>query len=120
VIAYCGIYAAAGGLGLYLAKSRTLPKIVAGSLLCSLLFYVTTNTFSWVWDFSIHVPNAYAPTLAGWWQANTTGLPGYAPSWMFLRNSMLSDLFFSLVLVFILDRTLIPGLAPVKSSTHSA
>jgi hypothetical protein len=29
-------------------------------------------------------------TLNGWWQALTTGLPGYPPTWMFLKNTLLS------------------------------
>jgi hypothetical protein len=37
----------------------------------------------------------YAPTFSGWVQALTVGLPGYAPTWMFFRNSLLSDFLFT-------------------------
>ena len=60
---------------------------------CSLAFYLLTNTVSW-----ISAP-AYAKTLSGWLQALTTGEPGYLPTWYFLRNSLVSDLGFSLLLL---------------------
>jgi len=60
---------------------------------CSLLFYLTTNTVAWLSN------PAYAKNFAGWVQALTTGEPGYLPSWYFLRNSLLSDLGFSLLLL---------------------
>ncbi|WP_395745551.1 DUF6580 family putative transport protein [Prosthecobacter sp.] len=70
-----------------------------GSLLgvagCSLAFYLITNTVSW---FSNPV-SAYSKDLAGWVQALTTGEPGHLPSWWFLRNSLMSDLAFSLLLL---------------------
>ena len=68
-----------------------------GSLLgvagCSLVFYLITNTVSWI------SATAYAKTLSGWFQALTTGEPGYLPTWYFLRNSLVSDLGFSLLLL---------------------
>ena len=60
---------------------------------CSLAFYLLTNTVSWLSS------PAYAKTLAGWVQALTTGEPGYLPTWYFLRNSLVSDLGFSLLLL---------------------
>ena len=60
---------------------------------CSLVFYLTTNTVAWLSN------PAYAQSLAGWLQALTTGEPGYLPSWYFLRNSLVSDLGFSLLLL---------------------
>jgi len=65
--------------------ATVLPAGVAGSL----LFYVITNTGSW-----IDQPG-YAKTFAGWMQALTTGLPGYAPTWMFFRSTFVSDLLFT-------------------------
>jgi len=66
-----------------------LPASVGGSL----LFYVITNTGSW-----IDQPG-YAKTFAGWVQALTIGLPGYPPTWSFFRNSLASDVLFSLLFV---------------------
>jgi uncharacterized membrane protein len=60
---------------------------------CSLVFYLTTNTVAWLSN------PAYTQNLAGWVQALTTGEPGYLPSWYFLRNSLVSDLGFSLLLL---------------------
>jgi len=70
-----------------------------GSLLgvagCSLVFYFFTNTVSWL----SNPVSAYSRDLAGWLQAVTTGEPGHLPSWFFLRNSLVSDLAFSLLLL---------------------
>ncbi len=57
-----------------------------GTLLCSLLFYLAANTFSW-----ISMAGIYPQTLAGWWQSQTIGVPGFPPSWMFLRNALIGD-----------------------------
>ncbi len=51
-------------------------------------FYIITNTFSWFG--SIHYPQ----TFQGWVQSWTIGLPGYPPSYTFLRNALTSDLLF--------------------------
>jgi len=60
------------------------------------MFYCLTNTVSWIFDAG------YPKTLAGFVQAQTVGLPvfgGTTPTWMFLRNTAISDLFFTLVFV---------------------
>ncbi len=115
-----GIYAAAGGLGIWMATRKSLTKIVSGSLVCSFLFYVISNTFSWWHDLVVMMPNSYTPTLAGWWQANTIGIVGYPPTWLFLRNGMAGDLFFALLLLLILDRELLLGHASVKATPRAA
>jgi hypothetical protein len=34
----------------------------------------------------------YEKSLAGWWQSQTTGVPGInPPAWMFLRNALIAD-----------------------------
>lgn len=78
--------------------SRSRGKLgLLGSLVavitCSIGFYLFTNTMSWFVD------PGYAKTLAGWMQAMTTGLPGLPPTIWFLRNSLLSDLAFSCLLL---------------------
>lgn len=67
----------------------TLARVIG----CSVGFYVLTNTQAWL------VSPDYAKTLGGWIQALTTGVPGYPPTLTFLRNSLLSDVGFSLVLL---------------------
>jgi hypothetical protein len=70
---------------------------IAGTLLsvvtCSLGFYLITNTAAWA------VSTAYAKDLSGWVQALTTGTPGFPPTYLFLRNSLLSDIGFSVLLL---------------------
>jgi hypothetical protein len=112
------IYAAAGGLGLFIARRKTLTRIIGGSLACSLLFYIVTNTFSWWHDIAIGMPG-YSASFAGWVQANTVGLPGYMPTWTFLRNGMAGDLFFVFVLLLFLDRAFLFSHAPTRAKTVS-
>jgi hypothetical protein len=68
----------------------------------------------------LHSTPGYPASFLGWWQANTVGLPGYAPSWIFLRNSLPGDLGFTLGLIFVFDRDLIlrhvPGFQPLPGS----
>jgi len=77
----------AGYLTLWLAKTIKLPASLAGSV----LFYVVTNAFAWLSD------PGYTKNFAGLIQALTVGLAQYSatPSWMFFRNSVLSDLLFT-------------------------
>ena len=114
------IYAGASAFGLWIARRKSLVKILAGSVLCSFVFYVATNTYSWFYDGIVHLPNGYATTWAGWWQANTTGIPGYDPAWLFLRNGVAGDLFFVLVLLLVLDRGFLFGRASAKAAPRMA
>lgn len=66
---------------------------LVGVSVCSVVFYVVTNTLSW-WTMP-----EYAKSLEGLVQALTTGLPGLAPTWTFFRNSLLSDLGFSVLML---------------------
>ncbi|MFC5455919.1 DUF6580 family putative transport protein [Prosthecobacter fluviatilis] len=62
---------------------------------CAIAFYFITNTVSWL----SNPVSAYAMNFSGWLQAVTTGEPGHLPTWFFLRNSLVSDLGFSLLLL---------------------
>jgi hypothetical protein len=88
-------FALVGCLGLAIRNRATLKTIIPASLAGSTLFYVITNVFSWLTD------PGYAKTSAGLIQALTVGLPAYGatPTWMFFRNSLFSDLFFTLLFV---------------------
>jgi hypothetical protein len=114
-----GVYALAGMLGVWIASRKTWVKIVSGSVACSLLFYIAANTFSWWNNLVMKMTPSYSPTLAGWWQANTMGLPGYVPTWLFLRNGVAGDLFFVLLLLLVLDRGLLLGQAPSKTAPRT-
>lgn len=84
------------GVAAWLASQWRGQTGLVGSLLgaagCSLAFYVITNTISWA-------SYPYSKDLAGWLQALTTGEPGHLPSWWFLRNSLISDVGFSILLL---------------------
>jgi hypothetical protein len=56
-------------------------------------FYLVTNTASWLAN------PAYSRGLGGLWMSLTTGLPGFPPTWMFFRNSLVSDFLFAGVLL---------------------
>src|SRR5450631_1342088 len=84
-----------GWLGLVIAKNGSLKTLLPASLAGSTLFYIITNAFSWLSD------PGYAKNFAGLIQALTLGLPQYSatPTWMFFRNSIVSDLLFTLLFV---------------------
>ena len=71
---------------------RALP-LLATTFAGSCVFYVVTNSFSW-----LTLPG-YSLTVTGWWQALTTGLPGFPPSWIFFRNALVSDLLYSTLML---------------------
>jgi hypothetical protein len=105
-------YFAAAGLGILISQRKSLARVLSGSVLLSVGFYVVANTFSWAGT------PAYPRGFAGWWQANTVGLPGYAPSWTFLRNGIAGDLFFVAVFLLVLDRALLLCRAPARPVVH--
>ena len=78
-------YAALIGLGRTFSTRSSWLRLVGGGLLGALLFYLVTNTLSW-WQNP-----AYSKTLAGWIQALTTGQPGFPPTYLFFRNTLLSS-----------------------------
>ena len=80
-----------GLLGLAIANRVSWRTLLPASLAGSVLFYVITNSFAWLSD------PGYVKNFAGLVQALTVGLPQYSstPSWMFFRNSVLSDLLFA-------------------------
>src|SRR2546430_12363720 len=84
-----------GLIGLALQNRASLKTLLPASILGSTIFYVITNAFAWLTD------PGYAKNFAGLIQALTVGLPQYSatPSWMFFRNSLSSDLFFTLLFV---------------------
>lgn len=82
-------FASAVGLGRIVSTRRSWLNFFSGALGGSLLFYLATNTASWLGDAG------YAPTAAGWWQALTVGHPQFAPTFFFFRNTLASDLIFT-------------------------
>jgi len=78
-------YAALIGLGRRFSARASWIKLVGGSLLGAILFYLLTNTAAWLQN------PAYSKTMAGWIQALTTGVPGFPPTWMFFWKTLLSS-----------------------------
>ena len=76
-------------LGFALRGRVTALRLFGASFVGSLVFYAITNTGSWISD------PAYARTFAGWFQAVTVGRPEWSPTWVFYRNTLLSDLIFT-------------------------
>jgi hypothetical protein len=72
-----------------------IPVLLA-AVCCSFLFYVVTSTIDWYFDAPIplSIP-LYPKTFAGWLQALTIGHLGFPPTYLFLRNTVLSDLLFT-------------------------
>ncbi|MFV0415793.1 MAG: DUF6580 family putative transport protein [Chthoniobacterales bacterium] len=87
-------YSLAFALGYYFQKkSWNTGELVTATLSNAFLFYLITNTGAW---FS---SPAYTKNLSGWLQALTVGLPGFPPTWTFFRNSLLSDILFTLLIL---------------------
>jgi hypothetical protein len=84
-------FAIVGCVGLLLQRRASWKTLLPASIAASLIFYVVTNSVSWIYD------PGYAKNFAGLSQALTVGLPQYSatPSWMFFRNSLVSDLIFT-------------------------
>ncbi len=81
--------------------NRSLWGFICTSIAASVSFYLMANTVSW-WGAV-----EYPQTLVGWVQANTTGLPGYPPAWIFLRNAVIGDIFFTVIFVSALEFSLV-------------
>jgi hypothetical protein len=96
VLSHYVAFALIGWFGFLLRDRAGFKTLLPASLAASLVFYCLTNTVSWIFD------PGYPKTLAGFVQAQTVGLPVYGgttPTWMFLRNTAVSDLFFTLLFV---------------------
>src|SRR5436305_130491 len=80
-----------GLIGLALQHRPSLKTLLPASIVGSTIFYLITNSFSWLSD------PGYVKNFAGLIQALTVGLPEYSatPTWMFFLNTILSDLFFT-------------------------
>ena len=92
-------FAIVGCLGLLLQNRASWKTLLPASSAASLIFYVITNSVSWIYD------PGYAKNFAGLIQSLTVGLPQYSatPSWMFFRNSLISDLVFTFLFVLCMN-----------------
>jgi hypothetical protein len=91
VISHYVGFALVGALGLLLRNRASAKTMLPASIAASVLFYVVTGIVSWLFD------PGYPKNLAGLFQSLTVGVAAYSatPSWMFFRNSVVSDLLFT-------------------------
>ena len=85
-----GAFAIVFALAWQVRGTRRVPVVMGISLAGTVVFYLVSNTLAFVFE------PGYAKSLAGWWQAQTTGLilPGAPPSWWFFLKSLAGDLVF--------------------------
>jgi len=81
-------YAGLIGLGRRFKPQAAFLSLLAGGLLGAVLFYLITNTASWL--FNPFGNPEYTKTLAGWFTALTKGTGGWPQTWEFFRNTLLS------------------------------
>lgn len=79
-----GSFLLIGLIGLWVRNHKNLGTVLGASFLGSLMFYLITNLVI------IYPPLMYPHTLAGQIQSYTNGLP-------FFRNTLVGDLFFTVV-----------------------
>ncbi|MGC8743586.1 MAG: DUF6580 family putative transport protein [Verrucomicrobiia bacterium] len=84
MLAVYGVYALIIFTGKKIGRKASFITLLGGGIAGALLFYLITNTISWIAD------PGYPKTFSGWIQALTTGLPGYPPTWVFFKNTLLS------------------------------
>jgi Family of unknown function (DUF6580) len=95
IVVRYGALALIGFIGILLQNRASMKTLLPASIAGSTLFYLITNTFSWLND------PGYMKNFAGLIQSLTVGLPQYSttPTWMFFRNSLISDLIFTCLFV---------------------
>lgn len=96
LVVYIGIFA----LGKSIGKAPRAIPLFTGALASALVFHVITCGFAWL------VNPAYVKTVAGFWQAQFLGEPGYAPAYLFLRNSVLSTLLFTGIFYWVFEKNM--------------
>jgi hypothetical protein len=76
------------GLGRQFKPQSGFFSLLSGGLLGAILFYLITNTASWL--FNPYANPEYTKTLTGWITALTKGTGGWPQTWEFFRNTLLS------------------------------
>ncbi len=76
------------GAGRLTVTAKSWLHLLGGGLLGATLFYLITNTASWLLN-PFGNPE-YTKDLAGWITALTSGTKGHPPTWEFFRNTLLS------------------------------
>jgi hypothetical protein len=80
--------------GKKVGNQSSMPRVLGAGIASAIFFHLTTCSFAWM------VNPAYMKSLYGWIQSILLGEPGYAPSYLFLRNSVLSTALFSVLFAY--------------------
>jgi hypothetical protein len=104
-------FATIAALGWQLRSSAGLKSMIPAAIGSAVFFYLVSNTFAW-----LTVPG-YAITPSGWIQALTTGLPGFAPTWTFLRNELVSNVVFTGLFIACVQRSRVHLSEPQPAAT---
>lgn len=80
ILSFAGLVA----LGRLFSPRSSWLKLLGGGLLGAILFYLITNTASWLYN------PEYPKTFAGWIRALTSGTSGWPQTWEFFRNTLMS------------------------------
>jgi hypothetical protein len=75
-------------LGRRFNPRSSFMALLGGGILGALLFYLITNTASWLFN-PFHNPE-YTKNLIGWITALTKGTAGWPQTWEFFRNTLMS------------------------------
>jgi hypothetical protein len=75
-------------LGRKFKPQSSFLSLLGGGILGALLFYLVTNTASWL--FNPFQNPEYTRNLMGWLTALTKGTAGWPETWQFFRNTLLS------------------------------
>jgi len=90
-------YIAIIGFGKRYKPGSSFISLLGGGVLGALLFYIITNTASWL--FNPFENPEYAKTIWGWITALITGTKGWPQTWEFFRNTLLSGGLFTSLFV---------------------
>lgn len=84
MLAVYGIYVVLVWMGRKFGPKASFMSLLGGGILGALLFYVITNSISWLDN------PEYKKTLTGWLVALTKGTSGWPQTWEFFRNTLMS------------------------------
>jgi hypothetical protein len=77
-------------LGRRFKPRHSIALLVGGSLIGALLFYILTNTASWLFN-PFGNPEYHVKSLASWVIALTKGAGSWPQTWEFFRNTLMSS-----------------------------
>lgn len=100
-------FAAIAAVGWKLRNNAGAKTMLPAAIGSALFFYLVSNTGAWL------MSDSYAKSLAGWVQALTTGVPGFVPTWTFLRNELISNVLFTGLFLACMHRSDAP--VPVRA-----